>query len=120
MLGTERTGPDLSQEGGVHTDEWHLAHFHNPRYTSPKSIMPQFSFYYYERQADTARQEINELIAYVQSLGGQAATSAPRARGRSSRSCSMSGRRATRRLSTSGSPRPGATCATRWSRRSAR
>ena len=25
---------DLSQEGGVHTDEWHLAHFYNPRYTS--------------------------------------------------------------------------------------
>ena len=46
MLGTERTGPDLSQEGGVHTDEWHLAHFHNPRYTFPKSIMPEFSFYY--------------------------------------------------------------------------
>ncbi len=74
MLGTERTGPDLSQEGGVHTNEWHLAHFFNPRYVSPKSIMPQFSFYY-----DTSRPgaileqgEVNDLIAYVQSLGGQA------------------------------------------------
>src|SRR3954471_5714566 len=46
MLGTERTGPDLSQEGGAHTDEWHLAHFRDPRYTYPKSIMPEFSFYY--------------------------------------------------------------------------
>ena len=75
MLGTERTGPDLSQEGGVHTDEWHLAHFYNPRWTYPKSIMPQFSFYY-NTSADGAvsqRQEIDDLIAYVQSLGGQAA-----------------------------------------------
>ncbi|MGA7731144.1 MAG: cbb3-type cytochrome c oxidase subunit II, partial [Chloroflexia bacterium] len=74
MLGTERTGPDLSQEGGVHTDEWHLAHFYNPRWTSPKSIMPQFSFYYETNLAGgiTPKQEVYELIAYVQSLGGQA------------------------------------------------
>lgn len=74
MLGTERTGPDLSQEGGVHTDEWHLAHFYNPRYTSPKSIMPQFSFYYDQGAggAPLERQEVTDLIAYVQSLGGQA------------------------------------------------
>lgn len=72
MLGTERTGPDLSQEGGAHTDEWHLAHFRNPRYTFPKSIMPQFSFYY-ESASDLPKAEINDLIAYVQSLGGRAA-----------------------------------------------
>src|SRR5215210_469454 len=69
MLGTERTGPDLSQEGGAHPDDWHLAHFYNPRYTSPKSIMPQFSFYY---ARSAPRAEINDLIAYVQSLGGVA------------------------------------------------
>lgn len=74
MLGTERTGPDLSQEGGSHTDEWHLAHFYNPRYTSPKSIMPSFKFYFDESQAGAPapNHEIDELIAYVQSLGGQA------------------------------------------------
>jgi cytochrome c oxidase cbb3-type subunit II len=70
QLGTERTGPDLSQEGGVHTDEWHLAHFKVPRYTFPKSVMPQFSFYY---TGDEPQQEIFDLIAYVQSLGGKAA-----------------------------------------------
>jgi cbb3-type cytochrome c oxidase subunit II len=69
MLGSERTGPDLSQEGGAHTDEWHLAHFYNPRYTSPKSIMPGFTFYYTEHSAN---QEIQDLVAYVQSLGGNA------------------------------------------------
>jgi cytochrome c oxidase cbb3-type subunit 2 len=75
MLGSERTGPDLSQEGGVHTDEWHLAHFYNPRWTSTKSIMPQFSFYYEVNQAGgiLPKQEVHELIAYVQSLGGNAA-----------------------------------------------
>jgi cytochrome c oxidase cbb3-type subunit II len=74
LLGTERTGPDLSQEGGAHTDEWHVAHFYNPRWTSPKSIMPQHSFYYTVGPggAPEPNQEIDDLVAYVQSLGGQA------------------------------------------------
>lgn len=74
LMGSERTGPDLSQEGGVHTDEWHLAHFFNPRYTSPKSIMPQFSFYYNQTSAGGIEptDDVKNLIAYVQSLGGQA------------------------------------------------
>jgi len=74
MLGSERTGPDLSQEGGAHTDEWHLAHFYNPRYTSPKSIMPEFSFYFSSGDVQGAepKQDIVDLIAYVQSLGGNA------------------------------------------------
>ncbi|MEO8286430.1 MAG: cbb3-type cytochrome c oxidase subunit II [Chloroflexota bacterium] len=73
-LGSERTGPDLSQEGGVHTDEWHLAHFYNPRWTSPKSIMPQFSFYYESNPAggNEPGKEVMDLVAYVQSLGGNA------------------------------------------------
>ena len=44
LLGSERTGPDLSQEGGEHPDDWHMAHFINPRYTRPNSIMPPFAF----------------------------------------------------------------------------
>jgi cytochrome c oxidase cbb3-type subunit II len=63
LLGSERTGPDLSQEGGAHPDDWHIAHFQNPRYTSMKSIMPQFSFF--------TPDELNNTIAYVQSLGGK-------------------------------------------------
>jgi cytochrome c oxidase cbb3-type subunit II len=74
MLGTERTGPDLSQEGGAHTDEWNLAHFYNPRWTSPKSIMPEFSFYFTtnDQGGITPNQDVIDLIAYVQSLGGNA------------------------------------------------
>ena len=36
-LGSQRTGVDLSQEGGEHPDDWHIAHFINPRFTRPSS-----------------------------------------------------------------------------------
>ena len=44
LLGSERTGPDLSQEGGEHPDDWHVAHYTNPRYVRPESIMPAFEY----------------------------------------------------------------------------
>lgn len=62
LLGSERQGPDLSQEGGLRSDDWHVAHFNNPRYTRPDSIMPPFHW--------LGNEEIPKLIAYVQSLGG--------------------------------------------------
>ena len=40
LLGTERTGPDLSQESGWHPDDWQFAHFYDPRYVDPRSLMP--------------------------------------------------------------------------------
>jgi cytochrome c oxidase cbb3-type subunit 2 len=61
LLGSERTGPDLSQEGGERPDDWHLAHFTNPRYTRPESLMPAFEF--------LGPEKIKALIAYKQSLG---------------------------------------------------
>jgi cbb3-type cytochrome c oxidase subunit II len=61
LLGSQRTGPDLSQEGGEHPDDWHIAHFINPRYTRPNSIMPPFAFLGGDR--------IELLTRYVQSLG---------------------------------------------------
>lgn len=65
LLGSARTGPDLSQEGGEHPDDWHLAHFINPRYTRPNSIMPPFAF--------LGRGRIDTLTAYIQGLGMQQA-----------------------------------------------
>ena len=62
LLGSERQGPDLSQEGGLRADDWHLAHFANPRYTRPDSIMPAFDWLGGERTA--------QLTAYIQSRGG--------------------------------------------------
>lgn len=65
ILGTERTGPDLSQEGGEHPDDWNVAHFVNPRFTTPISLMPSWEF--------LGKREIEQLTAYVQALGGKAA-----------------------------------------------
>ena len=61
LLGSQRTGPDLSQEGGEHPDDWHQAHFANPRYTRPLSIMPPFQF--------LEQDNLDILIRYTQSLG---------------------------------------------------
>jgi cbb3-type cytochrome c oxidase subunit II len=61
QLGSQRTGIDLSREGGEHPDDWHLAHFINPRSTRPSSIMPPFGWLGAER--------IRLLTRYVQGLG---------------------------------------------------
>ena len=63
ILGTERTGPDLSQDGGEHPGDWHIAHFVNPRNTRPLSLMPSWQF--------LGGEAITSLTAYVQSLGGK-------------------------------------------------
>lgn len=65
ILGTMRWGPDLSQEGGEHPDDWQIAHFTNPRYTRPVSVMPSWEF--------LGRETIQKLTAFVQALGLQAA-----------------------------------------------
>jgi cytochrome c oxidase cbb3-type subunit 2 len=71
MLGQHRNGPDLSQEGGIHPDDWHYAHFYNPRFTSPKSIMPSFAFMFDAN--GNPSQQMRDLVAYIQSLGGKLA-----------------------------------------------
>jgi mono/diheme cytochrome c family protein len=52
---------DLSQEGGEHPDDWHEAHFINPRYTRPHSIMPPFAW--------LGMEKIKTLTRYIQGLG---------------------------------------------------
>ncbi len=48
FFGTRRTGPDLHREGGLRPDDWHVAHFYNPRWTVPASVMPAFPWLFYE------------------------------------------------------------------------
>jgi cytochrome c oxidase cbb3-type subunit I/II len=43
MFSTRRIGPDLTRVGLKYSNEWHLAHFWNPRVLAPDSIMPRFS-----------------------------------------------------------------------------
>jgi len=61
LLGTERTGPDLSNVGGKYPDAWHWAHHMQPRSVKPGSLMPSFSF--------LKDDEMRDLISYVQTLG---------------------------------------------------
>src|SRR6266576_2005506 len=64
LLGTERTGPDLSQESGWHPDDWQRAHFYDPRYMDPLSLMPTMKSLFSDKQVD-------ELIAFVQMRSGK-------------------------------------------------
>ena len=106
ILGTERTGPDLSQEGGERPDDWHVAHFTNPRFTSPISLMPSWEF--------LGQEKIARLIAYMQAEGRQGAdyrvspTELLESRGRGG----LSGRARTRTSNgcTGTSRRSGGTC----------
>jgi cytochrome c oxidase cbb3-type subunit 2 len=43
LFGTRRIGPDLTRVGLKYGDEWHLAHFWNPRMLTPESVMDPYS-----------------------------------------------------------------------------
>jgi len=64
LLGTERTGPDLSQEAGWHPDDWQRAHFYDPRFVDPMSLMPAMKSLFSDRQ-------VEELISFVQMRSGK-------------------------------------------------
>ena len=64
LLGTERTGPDLSQESGWHPDDWQSAHFYDPRFVDPLSLMPPMKSLFSDTQVD-------ELISYVETRSGK-------------------------------------------------
>jgi cytochrome c oxidase cbb3-type subunit 2 len=42
LWGSKRTGPDLARIGGKYSDQWHVAHFVNPREIVPPSVMPSY------------------------------------------------------------------------------
>ena len=46
MWGTRRVGPDLTNVGGRRSNDWHVAHFNNPKSTSPGSIMPAYTWFF--------------------------------------------------------------------------
>jgi cbb3-type cytochrome oxidase cytochrome c subunit len=61
QLGTARTGPDLTNEGGKHPPGWQKAHLVNPRLLKPGSIMPSFSY--------LSDEDLTDLVAYIEILG---------------------------------------------------
>jgi cbb3-type cytochrome oxidase cytochrome c subunit len=64
LLGTERTGPDLSQEAGWHPDDWQRAHFYDPRYVDPLSLMPQMKSLFSDKQ-------VEQLVSFVEMRSGK-------------------------------------------------
>jgi cytochrome c oxidase cbb3-type subunit 2 len=90
LMGTERTGPDLSDVGTRQPIfEWHLMHLYNPRIVVEQSIMPSYPWMFEVKKNPlkgdvtvsvpkpfmngqegvvVAKKEALQLIAYLQSL----------------------------------------------------
>ncbi len=65
ILGSERTGPDLSYIGRKRSEAWEIEHWQNPRKLSPMSIMPSFEF--------LSDAELDAMAAYLFNLGDRVA-----------------------------------------------
>lgn len=67
LFGTRRVGPDLIRIGGKRSNDWHAAHFYDPRSVAPYSVMPTYPWFF------DAQQRPNEkglaMISYMQWLG---------------------------------------------------
>jgi cbb3-type cytochrome c oxidase subunit II len=61
VLGTERSGPDLSNIGGKYPKAWHWMHHVDPRKVKPGSIMPSFSY--------LSDEEMGDLVLYLDTIG---------------------------------------------------
>jgi len=92
LLGSERTGPDLTNVGNRQPgQEWHLLHLYNPRIVVKESVMPAFPWLFAEKNERdvmeddvvvpvpenflkrknvkiVATQKAIDLVAYLQSL----------------------------------------------------
>lgn len=65
ILGSERTGPDLSYLGRKRSEAWEIAHLKNPREFSPMSIMPSFDF--------LPDEDLKAIAVYLFALGDRVA-----------------------------------------------
>lgn len=65
ILGSERTGPDLSYVGRKRSEQWEIEHLKSPRDFSPLSIMPRFEF--------LGDEKLRDIAAYLFDLGDRVA-----------------------------------------------
>jgi mono/diheme cytochrome c family protein len=65
ILGSERTGPDLSYVGRKRSEAWEIDHLKDPRRLSPLSIMPSFEF--------LSEGDLSAIAAYLFALGDRVA-----------------------------------------------
>lgn len=62
LMGTQRTGPDLSNVGVRQPSEiWNLIHLYNPRAVVPQSAMPGYPWYFEEKEAA----DLNDLVVPI-------------------------------------------------------
>ena len=66
LMGTRRVGPDLSRESGFRSNDWHVAHFYNPRAVSPTSVMPRYTWFF---DGLKPNKKGIAIITYMQWLG---------------------------------------------------
>jgi len=98
VLGSERTGPDLTNVGlRQSSSDWHLLHLYNPRIVVEESIMPSYPWLFEEKTQSAegdivlsvpvafkkkdveivATSEAMDLVAYLQSLKQAPLTTKP-------------------------------------------
>ena len=70
LFGTRRVGPDLIRQSGVHSNDWHLAHFYHPQSVVPTSVMPRFTWFFDENLRPNKKGLA--ITTYVQWLGSWA------------------------------------------------
>ena len=68
LFGTRRVGPDLSREGGRHSNDWHAVHFYQPTMVSVGSPMPEYPWLF-DGDPSKPNERGLALILYVQWLG---------------------------------------------------
>lgn len=66
LWGTRRVGPDLTNEGGLRPNDWHVAHLYDPGSTTPGSVMPRYTWYFHE--GFEVRRKIDPAIAEREGL----------------------------------------------------
>ncbi|MCG3175695.1 MAG: hypothetical protein MOGMAGMI_00628 [Candidatus Omnitrophica bacterium] len=67
LFGTRRVGPDLIREAGRRSNDWHVAHFHNPVDVVPTSVMPSYPWFF-DKDGQPNKQGL-AIVTYVQWLG---------------------------------------------------
>lgn len=68
LFGTRRVGPDLSRESARRSNDWHAAHFFDPKLTSHGSVMPKFPWLF-DGSPNQPNKKGLALITYMQWLG---------------------------------------------------
>ncbi len=86
LWGTRRIGPDLAREGSVHSADWHYAHLYDPRAVVADSVMPAYPALF-DGSPERPRQEAQDLLAYLESLGRAREVAGPEGEARAKKGC---------------------------------